>query len=112
VLDNGCFSATWDMYRWIAELERHMDTPSCLLAVVPDVVADANATFERWARWWAAPLRRGYHCAYVAQDGCRFFPAGAQAPFIGGSTEWKLGPEPGPWRRWPRTRACGSTWVE
>jgi hypothetical protein len=92
VLDNGCFSASWDMYRWDAELERHMDTPGCLFAVVPDFVADATATFERWARWWAAPMRRGYRCAYVAQDGCRFFPAGAQALFIGGSTEWKLGP--------------------
>ena len=94
MLDNGCFSRRWNPYRWDAELERRMDTPGCLFAVVPDVVGDAEATNDLWTRWWSAPMRRGYPLAYVAQPGSRYIPAGARALFIGGDTDWKLGPEP------------------
>jgi hypothetical protein len=38
-------------------------------------------------------MRRGYRPAYVAQNGCRYIPAGAKCVFLGGTTEWKLGPE-------------------
>lgn len=92
-LDNGCYGSRWTPQRWSATLDRHAATPGCLWAVVPDVVGDADATDRLWARWWSAPMRRGYRAAYVAQDGCRYIPAGARAVFIGGTTEWKLGPE-------------------
>jgi hypothetical protein len=93
ILDNGCFGGRWTPERWSHTLERHRATPGCLFAVVADVVADSQATFDMWARWWPAGMRRGYRVAYVAQDGCRFIPAGPKALFIGGSTKWKLGPE-------------------
>lgn len=93
-LDNGCFSDRWTPERWSATLDQHADRAAdCLWAVVPDVVADAEATDRMWARWWSAPMRRGYRLAYVAQNGCRYIPAGASAVFLGGTTEWKLGPE-------------------
>lgn len=89
-IDNGCFSDTWTAQRWSATLDRYAGAPGCLFAVVPDVVADAQGTDDRWRAWWSAPMRRGYRAAYVAQDGCRQIPLGAKALFIGGSTEWKL----------------------
>ena len=92
-LDNGCFNARWTPARWQATLDRHADTPDCLFAVIPDVVADADATNELWARWHGAARNRGYRTAYVLQNGCRSIPASAGAAFIGGDTEWKLGPE-------------------
>jgi hypothetical protein len=91
VLDNGCFNARWTYDRWSDVLDRYMGVPGCLFAVAPDVVADADATDDLWARWWSATMRRGFVTAYVAQDGARWLPAGPGAVFIGGSTEWKLG---------------------
>jgi hypothetical protein len=93
VLDNGCFSASWDEHHWQATMDRLMGTRGCLFAVAPDVVGSAEATMELWRRWWTVPMRRGFPVAYVAQDGCWFIPEGPSALFIGGSTEWKLGPE-------------------
>ena len=90
-LDNGCFSERWTPQRWLAALDKHRDTPGCLWAVVPDVVADAAATNSMWCRWLPAVHRNGYDAAYVLQDGCRGIPLGARAVFVGGSTEWKLG---------------------
>lgn len=92
-LDNGCFSARWSPERWLATLARHQDQPGCLFAVVPDLVADARATNSMWCRWMHAVLRYGYRAAYVLQDGCQGIPLGASVAFIGGSTDWKLGPE-------------------
>lgn len=92
-LDNGCFSDRWTEPRWLATLDRYRATPGCLFAVVPDVVADAQATNERWARHHGAARNRGYRCAYVLQNGCQTIPASAGAVFIGGDTAWKLGPE-------------------
>lgn len=68
----------------------------CLFVTVPDVVADARATAHQWVRWAPAVRRRGLPVAFVAQDGCErgLIPPVYEfdALFIGGSTEWKLGP--------------------
>ena len=92
-LDNGCFSNRWTERQWRRALERHADTPGCLFAVVPDVVADAAATDELWARW--APVVRdyGYRPAYVLQDGCERAPTDAAVLFTGGTTSFKVGEE-------------------
>jgi hypothetical protein len=92
-LDNGCFSQRWTPDRWRAELGRHQETPGCLFAVVPDVVADAAATDALWLAWAATVAGLGYRPAYVGQNGCTGIPADAGAFFLGGDTEWKLGPE-------------------
>jgi len=73
------------------------DTSGCLFAVAPDVVADAPATLHRqrvlgaldWIRYIGLPA------AFVIQDGQEHLPLpwyDFDAMFIGGSTEWKLGP--------------------
>lgn len=90
-LDNGCFSNRWSERRWLRMLERHAETPDCLFAVVPDVVADAAATDDLWARWAPIVREHGYRPAYVLQNGCRRVPKDADAVFTGGTTEWKLG---------------------
>lgn len=92
-IDNGCFAARWTPERWLATLDRHQHLAAdCLFVVVPDVVADAQATNERWARWHGAARNRGYRTAYVLQNGATSFPP-CSAVFIGGDTPWKLGVE-------------------
>jgi len=71
----------------------------CLFVTVPDVVADAQATAKLFEVWWRALARRGLPAALVAQDGLEHLDRWLSivwpridALFIGGSTEWKLGP--------------------
>src|SRR5262245_34739545 len=99
-LDNGVVTLVdsrpvtdpdWSETRWLAMLDRYQHTPGCLFAVVPDVVGDADATNERWARYHGAVRNRGYRAAYVTQNGCRSIPASAGAVFVGGDDNWKLG---------------------
>lgn len=93
--DNGCFASTWSPDRWLDYLDRYAGTPGCLFAVVPDVVADADATRALWPQWVDAVTSRGFRPAYVLQDG----EDGSGVPwsdepavFVGGSTAYKLGP--------------------
>jgi hypothetical protein len=90
-LDNGCFSNQWSDVGWRRALERYADVPGCLFAVVPDVVADAEATDDLWTRWVPVVREHGYPAAYVLQNGCRRIPPDADAVFTGGDTAWKLG---------------------
>lgn len=64
---------------------------SPLWLVVPDVVADAKATLESWARW--APTLRdyGWPLAFVVQDGMfpNAVPSDVDVVFVGGSKPWK-----------------------
>ena len=73
--DNGWFSAKWDEGRWMAWLQSQRPyLASCLFAVVPDVVADASATRERFHRW-AQPLADlSYRLASRLPDGPRDLP--------------------------------------
>lgn len=95
--DNGCFS---DAYpgddAWFAWLEANAErASSCVFAVAPDVVGEAWATQVRSMPWLARIRDLGYPAAYVAQDGARAdrVPWGHfDALFLGGTTEWKLGP--------------------
>jgi len=71
----------------------------CLFVTAPDVVADARATAHLFEVWWRALTRRGLPAALVAQDGLEHLDRWLamawpriDALFIGGSTNWKLGP--------------------
>lgn len=91
--DNGCFSDTWNEERWERWLEREMPRSGCLFAVVPDVVADAFGTLDRFDEYVSTVRDLRYPVAFVAQDG--LLPGDApyrdfDCLFIGGSTEWKL----------------------
>lgn len=92
--DNGCYQRL-DGPAYRRMLDAIAGLPGCLFVTVPDAVADAGATLERWAEW--APIARatGQPLAFVAQDGLTFDAMPwdeADALFLGGSTEWKLGP--------------------
>jgi hypothetical protein len=96
--DNDCFQGL-DAIAWDKMLTRIKGLDGCLWATVPDKVADAVETARMFERWAPALERRGIPVALVAQDGLEELPEWLwrtwhriDALFIGGSTEWKLGP--------------------
>lgn len=100
--DNGCYSDRWDEAKWWKFLQDNAHAAdSCLFAVAPDVVGDALATHERSEPWLPKIRALGYPVAYVAQDGLEDLELPHDGTdwwdsfdilFIGGTTEWKLGP--------------------
>jgi len=96
--DNGCFNAARYVGddRWLAWLRSHAGAANrCLFATAPDVVGDAVATLTRSAPFLPVIREMGYQAALVAQDGLEHLTVPwdeFDVLFIGGSTEWKLGP--------------------
>lgn len=89
--DNGCFSERWNETKWWQWLDKQPRTMR--FATVPDVVADWNATLERFEQYAPQMTTAGFPIAVVAQDGAQISSVPWQrisAVFIGGSTEWKL----------------------
>lgn len=95
--DNGCFGKGYPGDdEWWAWLERHAGRDRCLFAVAPDVVGDAVATLARSRPWLARIRSLGIPAAFVAQDGWGDIDVPwdeFDVLFIGGTTEFKLGPE-------------------
>lgn len=95
--DNGAFSDRFDETKWWAFLKRNAHrAASCAFAVAPDVVGDARATLERSLPWLAKIRALGYPVALVAQDGLEDLEVpwdDFDVLFIGGTTDWKLGPD-------------------
>lgn len=97
--DNDCFQGL-DPEAYLAMLDALAGIPGrCLFVTVPDVVADARATANLFEVWWRALARRDLPAALVAQDGLEDLQRWLamtwpriDALFIGGSTDWKLGP--------------------
>lgn len=98
--DNGRFGSpkTYSDARYLAWLaKRSPDRDRCLFATAPDRVADSVTTLLMSGRMYRRIREAGYRPALVAQDGLErlqeFIPwHDIDALFIGGSTEWKLGP--------------------
>lgn len=95
--DNGCFGKGYPGDdKWFAWLRNNVDRAStCLFAVAPDVVGDAVATLARSVPWLARIRALGYPAALVAQNGLEDLEVpwdDFDVLFIGGDTEWKLGP--------------------
>jgi hypothetical protein len=95
--DNGCYQGL-DERRYRRLIATIDGLPGCLFVTVPDVVGDAAATLEAFGRWAPELERRGLPLGLVAQDGMTLADLDELAPrlaalFIGGSTEWKEGPE-------------------
>lgn len=95
--DNGCFAKgadfdSGDWLEWLAGLRRHRET--CLFAVAPDVLGDAEATLERAEPFLPTIRQLGFRVALVAQDGLESIDSlpwdAFDVLFIGGTTEWKL----------------------
>lgn len=97
-LDNGRYASTvknqvWDEDAYIEMLDRvAADTLVPRWLLVPDVVADPDATRREWDVW-AHRLSSRYRwpLAMAVQDGMEpdDVPKEAAVVFVGGSTEWK-----------------------
>jgi len=95
--DNGCYGKGYPGdAKWLEWLRaRAGDAGSCWFATAPDVVGDAAATLARSAPFLPLIRSMGYPAALVAQDGLEDLEvpwADFDVLFIGGTTEWKLGP--------------------
>lgn len=97
--DNDAYSA-WDEGRYRKMLDALVDVPGCLFVTAPDVVGNAYATKELFYEWAALLQTRNLPIGFVAQDGAQSDSESNWIPwrmvsalFIGGTTEWKLGPE-------------------
>lgn len=97
--DNGCFGKGYpgDDAWWLWLKSHTADQISrCAFAVAPDVVGDAAATWERSAPWLPKIRALGYPVAYVAQNGLENLTVHWElfdVLFVGGDTDWKLGPD-------------------
>lgn len=90
--DNACFtsSTTFDLPKYLAWLDRFRVVSGCLFASAPDVVGDAEATWERSRNVLPLLRERGYRAALVAQNGIRTVAWSAiDCIFIGGDTPFK-----------------------
>jgi hypothetical protein len=106
--DNGAFTG-FDAELFLSMLERLRACDyayrRCVFVAAPDVlerrpdgsvVGNAAKTLEKFTRWAVVIRAFGFPVALVAQDGLTIEATPwieMDALFIGGSTEWKLGPE-------------------
>jgi hypothetical protein len=94
--DNDCYGGL-DERKFLRMLDRIAGLPGCRFVTVPDVVADAATTLHLFDCW--APHMEdvcGQPLALVAQDGLTVTDvpwSEIAALFIGGSDDFKLGPD-------------------
>lgn len=97
-----------EWFNWLTTATAELDKKSCLFATAPDVlkvidgddgkpivIGDAQATIERSRPWLARIRELGLPAAMVAQDGVEELDIPwdeLDVIFLGGSTEWKIGP--------------------
>lgn len=98
VLDNDAFiawktSTPWDAAAWRKMLYKVecADYHKPRWVLVPDVVANRNATIDRWHEYSSEASRLKVPLAFAVQDGMtsRDVPNGADVVFVGGTTHWK-----------------------
>lgn len=96
-LDNGAF-ARWDEAAFLhlvrncaAQIATRDLGHAPRWVVVPDVVADREATLASWERWAPELRAYGWPLAFAVQDGMTQadVPPDADVIFVGGTTEWK-----------------------
>lgn len=101
--DNGAFTG-FDEAGFVGMLEKISDRVTthrallsdCRFVASPDVVADHPATLDLWQTWSGIIRGHGLPPGFVAQDGCTVALVPwleVDAVFIGGSTDFKLGPD-------------------
>lgn len=94
-MDNFCYSG-FDAAAFVRMLERFHGRKGCRFVTAPDVVGDAHQTLRQWPFWSRLIRGVGFVPALAAQDGLTISDVPWNelgALFIGGSTEWKLGPQ-------------------
>jgi hypothetical protein len=94
--DNDAFSAwvnktQWDESAWFDMLKRVKRSGlSPMWVLVPDVVADKDATLAKWKTYSPVVKNYGWPTAFAVQDG--MVPSDvpdADVIFVGGTTAWK-----------------------
>lgn len=96
-LDNDAYGAFTSGQPWNEEAWRSMlkqiwhSRRSPLWALVPDVVADREATLAKWVQFLPVVNAFGFVPAFAVQDGMTpaDVPAAAKVIFVGGTTQWK-----------------------
>jgi hypothetical protein len=96
-LDNDAFSAwksgqAWDESAWKKLLAKAAAQPQGpMWALVPDVVANREATLANWNKYRGVVADYGWPLAFAVQDGMESgdVPREASVVFVGGSTRWK-----------------------
>jgi hypothetical protein len=96
-LDNDAYSAwvkkvEWDLEAWRSLLRwASKQSYKPLWVLVPDVVANHEATLSNWGRFAPEAASFGWPLAFAVQDGMSMkdVPASASVVFVGGSTEFK-----------------------
>jgi len=95
-LDNGAYQSfvneeLWNEDAFVGMLETAQQTFAPQWVLVPDVVADRDATLALWKQWRPALRDYGWPLAFAVQDGMTQadVPIDADVIFVGGSTEWK-----------------------
>lgn len=92
--DNAAFSG-FDEPAFLKMLDKIRGKSGCLFVCAPDVVGDAKATLALFEVWESRIRQYGLPVALVGQDGLEALDVPWEridAFFIGGSTNWKLGP--------------------
>ena len=96
----------WRYVRWLATHDGEQ-LARCLFVTIPDVYADAEATYRRGMTFLPLLAQLGLPLAWVAQDGLRsdLVPWGAiSCLFIGGTVTWKLSARARSWCEEARAR--------
>ncbi len=96
-LDNDAFTAWIKGTAWSEEAWLEMMAWSKLVgqkpiwALVPDVVADREATLENWSKYAGIVKAMRYHAAFAVQDDMTpaDIPNGADVVFVGGTDAFK-----------------------
>jgi hypothetical protein len=111
-MDNGAYSG-FDVEAFMRMLQRFDGRLGCRFVCAPDVVGDCYATLQRWSFWSRVIRGIGFPPALVAQDGLTVDDVPWRelaALFIGGTTEWKLGPQAGSLAAYAKSRGLWVHW--
>lgn len=97
--DNGKFGKGWPgadaWFAWLQRQASRYEPALCLFAVAPDEPMDAARTLAESLPWLPRIRALGLPAAFAAQDGCDELGLPwdeFDVLFIGGSTDWKIGP--------------------
>ena len=107
-LDNDAFSAwtkgtVWNESMWMSMLDtlRHDTEFTPRWVLVPDVVADRDATLRQWDKYSPFVEQFGWDMAFAVQDGMSVGDVPDDCVvFVGGTTKWK-------WDTLPQWTAMG-----
>jgi len=95
--DNDSFGDKFNPAAYVRMLESLVGVEGCVFVAVPDVVGEAEQTFDRFEEWNPTVREEfGLPSAMVAQDGMtvddyEWWGGAFDALFVGGTSEWKLG---------------------